>query len=468
MTGKYDGEKGRILAKDNKVSGRILYPNSDEPMRGLPRDSDVINNDNRIWFFVFVISLSMFGQVFHYVIDVQVLYYLSKIWPFIVMPAVFLGIKRVRTQYDILFVATIAYSITITPVMSMIYFGNEFVDAFATTLKAWPLSYYFAFLAILCVLKPEPDRVGKAFLIYGLLSWLLLCGLWIVVPASAYVSDPAQSRLFLYDMERGYRIFLPLFFGMFALFFVTEKAFREKKILYLVLSVACIISMILIFKQRTQIAVSIIVIGWILFSNLQINFKSIYLFGLTIISFIALGLILGPFNYQFIDSFGASLSVRQKTMALAISYISQNPLMWIFGVGSITRFSDVTMFDIFGYEMFYLADIGWVGIVFEYGVIGGLLILGIYLAGVWEALRRPTHSVSAFEAAFGYLALYLIIVTLVYPPMYAPGEIAITVAVLVYYRLFRGSQMGSGHARQHDEGDGDRQTGPGSTKTGPA
>ncbi len=57
---------------------------------------------------------------------------------------------------------------------------------------------------------------------------------------------------------------------------------------------------------------------------------------------------------------GGSLSVRQNSFALATGYLGSDVMNWLFGVGATTRFSTVTLADIFGNAQFYIADIGWV------------------------------------------------------------------------------------------------------------
>lgn len=433
---------GRILQARPGTAGRILAgprPGSSGSERGTAAGGDDRQFRARaglpVW--LLVASLPMFGQVFHYVIDVPPLYYLSKAWPLLTLPLAILGLMRVAAPYRMMYLAALAYTLAVAPAMSMVYLGNLPLDALATTVKAWPLAYYFSLLAALVLLRVPPALLARSFHAYGVATWGLMFVLWVVVPAGFYVTDPAESRLFLFDFERGYRIFMPLFFGMFALFHAAERFCRDRRGRDALLVAVAIVGLLLIFKQRTQTAAALLVLGWILFTRSSGLLRSLLLAAICIGSALFLAMLLGPLGARLLEGLGASLTIRQQALAMALEFLAADPLRWIFGVGSITRFSEVTLFDIFGTEHFYLADIGWAGIVFEYGVVGGLLILGVYLAGLREALRpRPTDG-PVLEAALAHLILFLVLVTTIYPPMYAPGEVALATAALVYLRRRR-------------------------------
>lgn len=386
-----------------------------------------------------ILTLPMFGQVFHYVIDLPPLYFLSKAWPVLAFPLTLVALFRLAPPYRLIFAAALTYTVVFGPTMSMIYFGNQPFDALATTAKAWPLSYYFAVLGALALWRCEPRLLERSLFYYGIATWLLLWSLWLIVPHSHYSVDPRDTRLFLFDFERGHRIFLPLFFGIFALFYAAERFCRARRLPDALLVLFALLALPTIYKQRTHTAAVLLVLAWILFSQTRGVLRSLLLWTGAVLVAALLLLALGPFSGLVEERLGASLTIRLDALALASDFLVADPLRWILGVGSITRFSDVTLFDIFGTHHFYLADLGWAGILFEYGVMGTLLILGVYLAGLREALRAPgAEAPPVFEAALAHLALFLVLVTVIYPPMYAPGELATTLALLVYLRLRRG------------------------------
>jgi hypothetical protein len=87
--------------------------------------------------------------------------------------------------------------------------------------------------------------------------------------------------------------------------------------------------------------------------------------------------------------------------------------------------------QLFGNRMFFLADIGWLGVAFEYGVIGALLMLLVHLAGLRAATKWSCADDPLSYALADYV-LYLIVVSAVYSVVFTPGELT-TVLALSYY-----------------------------------
>jgi hypothetical protein len=82
--------------------------------------------------------------------------------------------------------------------------------------------------------------------------------------------------------------------------------------------------------------------------------------------------------------------------------------------------------------MFFLTDIGWLGVIFEYGVIGALLMLLVHLAGWRQAISwgRPDDPLSQ---AFGDYIVYLLVGSAVYSVVFTPGELTTTMALSYYF-----------------------------------
>jgi len=164
-------------------------------------------------------------------------------------------------------------------------------------------------------------------------------------------------------------------------------------------------------------------------------------------------LIVLPAMDKVAAGFGNSLSIRMNSLALAFDYMLADAWRWLFGVGSITRFSAVTLFDLFGTNHFYLADIGWVGIVFEYGVVGALLLLALYAVGLQNAYGRRARAperrmqdprTEAMVLALGDYVLFLLVISSVYSAVFTPGELAMVTALLIYVRGFWSTQAAMG------------------------
>jgi hypothetical protein len=129
-----------------------------------------------------------------------------------------------------------------------------------------------------------------------------------------------------------------------------------------------------------------------------------------------------------VDSLGGSLSMRQIEAEHALAFLNDQPWRWIVGVGSATRVGDVTLGDIVGTPFFFPSDLGWLGVVFEYGVIGAGLMLALHLLAIrmaWEAAR----SSGVLGAAVLDYSLFLLIVSPVVSVVLSPGELATVLAL---------------------------------------
>jgi hypothetical protein len=91
----------------------------------------------------------------------------------------------------------------------------------------------------------------------------------------------------------------------------------------------------------------------------------------------------------------------------------------------------VTLADIFKSEQFYLADIGWVGVVFEFGIVGALLVAAVYAAGLVVTTRAGAGGDPFVQALSSYV-LFMIVTSAIYSVVFTPGELATVVAMSEY------------------------------------
>ncbi|WP_207482939.1 hypothetical protein [Arenibaculum pallidiluteum] len=437
-------------------SGRILFAAAAPPVPARP-------TARLLPVLALLGALPLFGQVFHYMIDLPPAYYLSKAWPFVTLPLALLALIRLRLPHKLTYVLMLAYCLGLTPILSMLHLGNGLFDAAATTVKVWPFTYYFALAQLLALLKPSAADVRRALAALGFATFAVMLALWLLVPSEHYAADPTQSKLLMFDVERGYRIFMPMVFGVMLLFYLARRFCDRRDPWALLLLLAGFAMMVLIYKQRMAIAAAAAVVGVIVVTSAR---------GWWRVALLVVGgaAALGAVSVLGIDlaqkanhALGASLTIRQTSMALALDYLTASPMRWLFGIGSITRFSSVTLADIFGNAQFYLADIGWVGVLFEYGVIGTLLVMGVYGAAlaVTRKGRRGSLSMGArransdpasagpMEKALGDYVLFLVLSSLVYSSMFTPGEVATVMALAVHLRGLRGADPRSLRSRAH-------------------
>jgi len=431
--GRVRAERHRGMVKSMRGRGRIV------PLGPVPTPIPAAAQGPRWTGLILLAILPLFGQFFHYMVDAGPFYFLSKAWPFITLPFALHGLIRTRTPPHGIYIACLAYVLAVTPVLSIYWLGNSIVDAIGTTIKVWPITYYFSLLSVLLLLRPTPAQLRRSLITLGIVSFAVLWLLWIIVPASRYATDPEISKLFLYETERGYRIYMPETFTILTMFFVTHRAARQPRLWHAAFLLFAIASLLIIYKQRLAIAVTVAVTVWILYRQLPRLWRSL---GLIAAGFGGVAVIVYALRNgdKVAQSLGGSLSIRQTSMNLLWRFLLDEPLRWIFGSGGATRFGSVTMADIVGRKDFYLADLGWAGVIFEYGAVGSLLLFGLYMTALRRYDRGPSGEDTSpdpgadhdlYEALRDY-ALYLLLSTAVYSPVFTPGELASITALILY------------------------------------
>ncbi len=386
-----------------------------------------------------VFALPFFAQVFHYTLEMPPPYYLSKLWPVLMFPFTLYAVFRMQLPGRNLFFILLAYMIGFTPLMSVIQLGNGFFDAMTTTVKAWPFTYYFALSGVLALLALPAAKVQRVFLGFGVLTFILFVVIWVLAPDSWYATRPEDGKLLQYDSERGNRVYLSTIFGMVLVFYLGRSFIAERKWSHLFYMLGAFIIMLVIYKQRLAIASAFVVTVLGMVMTLPDRWRRLVIGGGVLVGLplglFALGYI-GLFSQDGLDSIiakiGGSLSVRQNSSALAAAYLGDSTERWVFGVGATTRFGSFSLSEIFGYQQFFISDLGWLGVLFEYGLIGALLILGVHIWAAVAIYRNGIATGDRFQLVMGDYVIYLILTSSVYSLVFVPGELGVVLAVAMY------------------------------------
>lgn len=387
---------------------------------------------------VLICVLPMFAQTFHYMNEYPAPYFMSKGWPFLTMPLALYGMARLGLPVRGAFLLVLAYALGFTPFISILQLGNGFLDALTTTIKAWPISYYFSFSVVLAALAVPVLQVRRIIIGCGIATYAIMILLFLVAPKSWYSDSAAGGKLLMYELERGYRVYMPMFFGMILLFFLARTAVVRRSIFHAIAAASLFLPQIFVYKQRTAIAAAFVVTAFAVVSSLPQQLRRLA-YGLGLVVAIAglfvmarkLGLV-GDSSGALEESLGGSLTVRQNSLRLAFAFLGENPMRWAFGVGATTRFSTVTLNDIFGNHQFFIADLGWVGVVFEYGFVGAGLLAALYISCLVYIYRIARTSGDPMTYAMGDLVLYVLMSSAVYSVVFTPGEMASATALAVY------------------------------------
>jgi hypothetical protein len=392
------------------------------------RDGTAAVERNVTRFVVLICILPLFAQSFYYLLPVAPLYYLSKVWPVLMLPAAAWALTRLQLQSRTIYVVWLAYALGLTPLISMMQLGAGFFDALTTTVKVWPFTYYFSLLGVLCWLRPTGRQIERAVLGLGAATFVLMALLWVLVPASWYTVDATNSKFFIFEFERGNRIYMPMFFGYLLLFYLARRLSSRVRITTGAVIATGFALLLWINKQRTSIGGAALVVA---VAACPARWRVLAFLGGAIALGAATAFTLAGPASGVVDSFGSSLSVRQQSLMAAIAYLGDDPLRWLFGVGATTRFSSVTLSDIFKSEQFYLADIGWVGVIFEFGVLGALLVAAVYGTGLVVTMRAGAGGDPFLQTLSSYV-LFMIVTSAIYSVVFTPGELATVVAMSEY------------------------------------
>lgn len=102
----------------------------------------------------------------------------------------------------------------------------------------------------------------------------------------------------------------------------------------------------------------------------------------------------------------ASAQARVRESAIAFKYFNQNDFSWVFGNGKINNDWSGHPIDLYHY---YPSDIGILGIVWQFGVVGLLLGLTQYLIVLQNHIRIKSFKQSSFYQAVLYFILFFFI-----------------------------------------------------------
>jgi hypothetical protein len=312
----------------------------------------------------------------------------------------------------------------------------------ATTVKVWSFTYVFSAAALLVLLRTDAAALRRTVLGIGAFTFVLLLALWVTVPESAYGGGDLETKLFMTDVERGYRIYMPMFFGILLILYLNRSMMMRFATWKFVALGVCLILMLTIYKQRAAIAG--VVLACAVGACLSLRrwrlaaFSVLALAGAVAVAVLVLR---AQGAAELKSGLGNSLAVREVTVGQAWAYISADPLRWLLGVGGTTRLGEVTLGRLFNNPMFFLTDIGWLGVLFEYGAIGVLLMLAVHFAGLRMALRwsRPDDPLSQ---AFADYIVYLLATSIVYSVVFTPGELMTVMALSWYFAQQRAYGMG--------------------------
>lgn len=377
----------------------------------------------------------LFGQVFHYVKAIPPLWALSKAFPILTLPLALLLFAGTRPPAMRQVLITFTWLVLVPSFIAIWTFQQSFFAGLAAQVKLLPILYFFSVLALLRRVRPTLGEIGWAFLIAGLATFAVLIALGVLAPQSWYAEHyKAGDSPILSADSRGNRIRMPMYFALIATFWAYRRFLGEWRPRWLVLAGAGFACVMLLVRTRSMVlgVVGIAAINaWMAASK-----------GMRVALVVLLPMLLGLlFTVPYVASVfrtdsASGFDVRWISTVKAIDFLGLDPLRWLFGVGTISPLDPDGLMTYFNH-FFFLADITWIGVLFEYGLVGALMILAIPLRGL--ALMRDARRAAdtPFLAALQDYLVYSLLISELLPMTLAPGELTVIMAIAVYAREAR-------------------------------
>jgi hypothetical protein len=374
--------------------------------------------------------LPLFGQTFHYLSALGPLWALSKAFPVLSLPAVLrlFGQQRFPVTRQILI--SFAWLTLVPSFAAVFYFHESFFTSITAQVKLLPILYFFSFLAFLLALAPTLKELERSFMIAAVVVICALVVLWAVVPTTWYQESYVigQAPFFTND-NRGHRIRMSMYFPIILLFFCYRRAWFERHAGYLLGAALAFAVVLLIVKTRAMVIgiLGVLIINTIVWARPMVRVGLLVCAPVALTSIFSAGYLATTFSTGSETGF----DTRRITITLATRFLGSDPVRWLFGVGTISSTSRQNLIDYF-HHFFFLADITWLGIVFEYGLIGALIVLFFQARGLFFYRRLRAKVEDDFLGAlFDYL-VYILLISFFYPPTLTPGETSVILAIFVY------------------------------------
>ena len=260
-------------------------------------------------------------------------------------------------------------------------------------------------------------------------TFLRLSTITLVIFSSVYLFyDLSQFSDYLFVEEtdlRGYRLKLNLFFINLGLIYNFIKFYQTRKSYNLLLFILFFFYTLFIVQGRAYLIQIITCLGIFIFYQLreQSFAKKItsIIFYLSFIILFVIGIIL--FNGQFAEnlsfmfnqlisvaagdiSYDPSANSRIIQSILALSIINESTSNLWFGAGKISHQWEKGYEGIFGH--FYPADLGLLGGVFEYGILGIIFLNIIPMIACFIVMKKVKTN-NHFVISLKYLLLFYIL-----------------------------------------------------------
>ncbi len=302
-------------------------------------------------------------------------------------------------------------------------FGQPFVYGFLSE-RGWLIvGVGIWFYNILIKEKITLDTVESSFVIMAWASLLFFSLFILTYDPNQLQGAYSESKMVNVTQDRGLRFKFQLYFITFGSIYYLVKYAVHRNFKDVILLLAFLAYVIFVVQGRTYmifLGITFLLYFWFNFpldKLIPVMIKLMFFVFLSVLLMLALMPdYVERMSYLFVqmfdvlqgkESLDTSANARIFQSEIVYSYFERNPLSIFLGTGSISNQWNHGYESIFGY--FYPSDIGLLGGVFVYGMIGMVFIFLIPMIICIKTIRLLPEENKVFIIALKYLLIYTVI-----------------------------------------------------------
>jgi hypothetical protein len=355
---------------------------------------------------------------------------ISKAFPLVTLPFAFRLLWWPHFPMSRQILVSFCWMLLVPSFAAIFYFNQNFFLGLGAQVKLLPMLYFYTFLVLLLHFRPSLRELCAAFVAYGILTYVMAVLFWALVPNDWYegIYVAGTSPIFGED-DRGHRIRMPMFFGLVAFFYFYRRFLREPRAHWLFGIISGFVVATALVKTRSTIVgmAGIAIINGFVAAGPLVRISMLFMAPVGLIGLFSIDYFSAVFNNPETNG----LDIRIGTIQKATDFLGSNPLSWLFGVGTISPNSSDTLLSFFDH-FFFLADITWLGVIFEYGIIGAIILLLFELRGLLFYHQKLGFLDNDFLHSLRDYVLYELLISQLYPLILSPGESAIIFSIFAY------------------------------------
>jgi hypothetical protein len=383
---------------------------------------------------ILTLALPMFAQTFHYIKDLSFLWALSKAFPILSAPLALALLWRRLPRDALAWLLGLAWLVLVPSVTAIFAFEQSFFLGLTAQVKLLGMLHAASFLGLLLILRPSLAEISVAFGVWAAVMAFALIALWGLAPLSWYSTGyEFGDAPFLSIDHRGTRIRMPMVFILIGLFWAQRRLLERLSLRDIALVLGGLALAIFIVGTRAVIAATLATLALILISAAP---RPMRIAGLALAAIGTIVFLLSPAAASLFDgSLAIGSDIRLTTARIAMEFLGNDPVRWMLGVGTLSPLDPAALARFFNH-FFFLSDVSWLGVVFEYGLVGASIVLALIARAWWLGQEVQSRIRSPFLAALQDYLVFVLLISPLYSVMtLQPGEVAVIAAIFTYGTL---------------------------------